>query len=284
MVKLMQLLDGKSLAAVIRSEIQKDIQKLGIIPGLAVVLVGSDSASQLYVGLKEKAAAEVGIHFERHVLPQNVDQDLLLMKIEDLNADPAIHGILVQLPLPAHLDEDETILAIRPEKDVDGFHPKNIELLLAGTPRFIPSLIRGILALLDQTQIQLQGLSATIMSNSNVFASPLQYILQKRGMNVFLQTANILAASNVTTLSESDIIISVLGIPHGIRAPHVKEGAALVDVGTTRMGNETVGDVHPDAAAKASWVTPVPGGVGPMTVAMLLWNTVEATKLQKKDV
>lgn len=270
----MNLLDGKELAAKIRNELKEEVKRLGIQPGLAVLLVGDDPASHTYVRLKEKAAEEIGIHFEKILLPKNIDEELVLVKIDQLNRRSDIHGILVQLPLPEQLHEDHVTSAIFPEKDADGFHPQNIAALLDGKPHIVPGLAQGILHLLDATKEPLAGKHAVILANSDVFAMPLKKLLTDRG--VIVET--IIGQLSHVNCHMSDIIISALGKPHTITKEMLKDGAIVIDVGTTKVNGKILGDVHPNVAEKAKWLTPVPGGVGPMTVAMLLKNVVEATR------
>ena len=271
-----KFIDGRLLALKIREGIKAEIKRLGIQPGLAVLLIGDDPASHLYVRLKEKAAGEVGIHFEKILLPKNIDDELALAKIHQLNHRENIHGILVQLPLPPYLDEGRITQAIVPEKDADGFHPKNRELLFAGTPRIIPSLIQGILDLITSTQVPLIGKHAVILANSDIFAKPLAKLLTDRGAIV----KTVINHQSLVMSQSSDIVISALGKPHAITKNMIKEGAIVIDVGTTRVGEKILGDVHPNVIEKAGWLTPVPGGVGPMTVAYLLKNVLTAS--QKK--
>ncbi|MDO8581420.1 MAG: tetrahydrofolate dehydrogenase/cyclohydrolase catalytic domain-containing protein [bacterium] len=271
----MNILDGKSLALQIRTELKEEIKQLGITPGFAVLLIGDDPASQMYVSLKEKASAEIGIHFEKILLPQNIEEELVLAKIDELNRRKDIHGILVQLPLPPHLNEDRITQEIFPEKDGDGFHPKNIELLMAGNPRVIPNLIQGIIHLLQATGVSLTEKKTALLANSDIFAKPLAKILADHGMAVQSFIAQKIDKQKILTC---DIIISVLGRPHAITKNMVKKGAIVIDVGTTRVDGKILGDVHPNVSEKASWLTPVPGGVGPLTVAYLLKNVVEAAK------
>ncbi len=265
-----QLLDGKALATKIRSKLTEEIKRLGTTPGLAVVLIGDDPASHTYVALKEKAAKEIGIHFEKILLPQNIDEELVLVKIDELNRRKDIHGIIVQVPLPPRLNEDRITQSIFPEKDADGFHPKNIELLVASAPRVVPNLMQAILRLLAATGTPLDGKKATILANSDTFAKPLAKLLTDRNMNVEIVIGQL---SNVN-YQMSDILITALGKPHAITKDMVKENAIVIDVGTTRVDKKIVGDAHPNVAEKASWLTPVPGGVGPLTVAYLLQNVV----------
>ncbi|MFA5128713.1 MAG: tetrahydrofolate dehydrogenase/cyclohydrolase catalytic domain-containing protein [Patescibacteria group bacterium] len=270
-----QIIDGKKIAAEIRVEIKKEIAESGITPGLAVILVGADPASHLYVGLKEKAAAEAGIHFEKYLFFATEPEEKITMKIQELNARPDIHGILVQLPLPGGYDESKIIAAIDPKKDADGFHPENIKKLISAAPEIIPPVVSGILKLIESTGVELKNKKIAILANSEILAKPLEKILTGND----IQT--IIAPETLTTeIADADIIISALGRAKIITADAIKPGAILVDVGTTRLDDgTTVGDVDFESvAAKASWITPVPGGVGPMTVAMLLQNVVNIAK------
>jgi len=270
----MQFLDGKKLADAVRAEIRTEIQKSGITPGLAVLLVGNDPASHLYVGLKEKAAQEVGIYFEKYLYFATTPEAQIIKKITDLNAREDVHGIIVQLPLPPPLSEDHIVAAIDPTKDVDGFHPKNIESLLEGRPIIIPSVARAILALIEAAGASLHGTQTTILANSEIFARPLKKLLMDRGSTTSVTTAD--AADALEKILHADILITAIGRPHAITAQMIKKDAIVIDVGTTRVDDKTLGDVHPNVAEKAAWLTPVPGGVGPMTVAYLLKNVVEA--------
>ena len=269
-----QLLDGKSLAKNIRAKIKQNIQTSGVTPGLAIVLVGNDPASHLYVSLKEKTAKEVGMHFEKHLFFATEPEEKIIEKIGALNEQKDIHGIIVQLPLPESINEESIINAIDPKKDVDGFHPKNIALLLAGTPRRIPAVIRGILTLIEETGTILPQKKVFILSNSDIFASPLKKLLNDRQCAV--RALHPKKKDPLPSLMNADLIISALGRPHAITKEMVKDGVIVIDVGTTREKEKTLGDVHPNVAEKTAWLTPVPGGVGPMTVAMLLQNVVEA--------
>lgn len=272
-----QLLNGKAIAATIVSELKEEIKRLGIRPGLAVLLVGDDGASHMYVALKEKAAAAAGMHFEKILLPKNIEEELVLAKIDELNRKPDIHGIVVQLPLPPQLNENHITQAMFPEKDADGFHPKNIELLLAGTPRVVPNLLQGILRLIETTGVSLAEKTAVILSNSNVFTTPLAKLLADKGLLVTTIIAPAIK-NNESQIANHDIIITALGRPHAITKDMIQEGAIVIDVGTTRVDGKILGDVHPNVSEKAGWLTPVPGGVGPLTVAYLLKNVVEAAK------
>lgn len=270
-----KIIDGKKIAAEIRAKIKNEITKLGISPGLAVILVGADPASHLYVSLKEKAAAEVGIHFEKYLFFAGEPEEKIIAKIQELNSRPDIHGIIVQLPLPSGYNENKIIAAIDPGKDADGFHPENIEKLLAGEPEIIPPIILGILRLIEPTGAELRNKKIAILANSEILAKPLEKILEGNEIKTIITPETL-----TDKISDVDIVISALGRPKIITGEMIKPGATLIDVGTTRLeGGATVGDVDFDSASQvAGWITPVPGGVGPMTVAMLLRNVLDLAK------
>lgn len=271
----MQIVNGKKIAAEIRAEIKDEVSKLGITPGLAVILVGADPASHLYVGLKERAAAEVGIHFEKYLFFATEPEEKVIAKIQELNARPEIHGIIVQLPLPQNYDENKIIAAIDAGKDADGFHPENIEKLLSGEPKIIPPVISGILELIKSTGVELENKKIALLANSKILAKPLAKILEGNQVSVAIRPEN-----PATHTRDADIVITALGRPKIITADAIKPGAILIDVGTTRLDDgTTVGDIDLDSVAeKAGWITPVPGGVGPMTVAELLKNVLSIAK------
>lgn len=284
----MTILDGKTLAQNIKQEIKNEITRLGIKPGLAVILVGDDPASHLYVSLKEKACQEVGINIEVHRYPADTTEQKILEKINKLNARPEISGIIVQLPLPAHLNTDKIINTINPAKDVDGFHPENIKALMEGKPSIIPPTIAGIMKLIESTNTDLKNKKAVIVGKSETFALPLKKLLEDAGATakfIFYADASALLASR-----EANILIVAAGKPKFITEEMVKEGAIVIDVGTNRINVgtaenpqwKTIGDVDFDEVTpKCSFITPVPGGVGPMTVAMLLLNTLQLCKKSK---
>lgn len=272
-----QIIDGKKIAAEIREKTKKEIAELGITPGLAVILVGADPASHLYVGLKEKAAAEVGIHFEKYLFFATEPEERIIEKIIELNARPEIHGIIVQLPLPQNYNENKIVVTIDPKKDADGFHPENIKEFLAGKMEIIPPVISGILKLIEATNTETTNKKIAILANSKILTEPLRKILEGNEIKI------IIAPESLTTeIADADIIISALGRPKIITANAIKPGAILIDVGTTRLEDgRTVGDLDFDSVAeKAGWITPVPGGVGPMTVAELLQNILSFAKKQ----
>lgn len=273
-----KIIDGKKLAREIRTRLKDEVAQLSSTPGLAIVLVGDDPASHTYVGLKEKAAEEIGIHFEKHTFAVTASQPEVLARVEELNKRQDIHGIVVQLPLPHGLDEDAIIQAINPAKDVDGFHPENIRALLVGESRMVPGLAEGIYRLIVSTEVAVDGKKAMIFANSPIFTNPLEYILNQHGIQTVSCSPDVDDCLEVSR--QADIIVAVVGRPGYVTADMVKEGAILIDVGFTKDGSQVRGDISDTAWDKASWATPVPGGVGPMTVAMLLENVVRAYRLQ----
>lgn len=282
----MELIDGRRIAAAITADAKKLVATLPREPGLAVVLVGDDPASRLYVQLKEKACREVGIAFTKTLLPANTRQEEILAAIQAFNERSDVHGILVQLPLPGHLNEDEVIASIDPAKDADGFHPETRRRFLAGDAAVMPPLVRAIDRLLAATGEPLAGKTAVVIAHSPVFAQPVIHQLTQRGVsashvksiatpptNYQLQTTNYKLPT--TNPAKADILIVALGRPGVISADDVKAGAIVVDVGTTRREGKILGDVDADSVkTKAAWLSPVPGGVGPVTVAALLERIV----------
>jgi methylenetetrahydrofolate dehydrogenase (NADP+)/methenyltetrahydrofolate cyclohydrolase len=275
-----RILDGKKLSAEIRASIKQEtalLREKGIVPGLAVVLVGDDPASKVYVGQKEKGCLEAGFASFLHRLPASTTQEQLLDLIGRLNGDALVHGILVQLPLPPQIDPDTVLAAIRPEKDVDGFHPVNIGRLVAGLPACEPCTPKGILRLLKSTEIPLAGKEAVVIGRSNIVGKPVALMLLAESATVTV------CHSRTRDLAEhvrrADILVAAIGKPRFVTADMVKEGAVVVDVGINRLEEGLVGDVdYGPVSEKASWITPVPGGVGPMTIAMLLENTLQQAK------
>jgi methylenetetrahydrofolate dehydrogenase (NADP+)/methenyltetrahydrofolate cyclohydrolase len=280
---MIRILDGKFLAQKIRNEVKLRISTLASTPGLAVLLVGADPASHTYVGLKRQACEEVGIHFEQTLYLATEQEETLIKKIQELNAREDIHGILVQLPLPTQ-NADRVIAAIDPRKDVDGFHPENIEKLRRGEPCIASAVALGVMKLLDEangSQRTHEPHSACIVS-SDLFAAPLVVLLKERGVaSVVTQAENPHLAQQTRA---ADILIVAEGIPGLIHGDMVKPGATVIDVGTTRTDAGLKGDVDFDSVAPvAGVITPVPGGVGPMTVAMLLVNILKAFNLQRSN-
>lgn len=272
-----QLINGKSLAGRITEEVRSEIENLGTAPGLAVVLVGDDEPSHLYVGIKEKACAEVGIRFEKHMLPADTTSHDVLALIKDLNQRDDVDAILIQLPLPDQLDTEEILSAMDPNKDVDGFHSKNVSAFLNGDATHVPVLVGAVMALIAETRVPLDGLRAAVVANSEVFAEPLMAALEQKNCSASFFSAgdNLIG----TMLRDADIVIVAAGRPGLIQGPMLKPGCIVIDIGTNRVGDKLVGDCDADSIDPvAAWRTPVPGGVGPVTVAMLLRNTVELAK------
>ncbi len=262
------LIDGRTLARAIRASVATEIAELELRPGLGVVLVGDDPASRLYVALKEKACAEAGIRYAQRLFPTDTPQEEIITAVKALNADPEIDAILVQLPLPSHMDADDVVAAMDPKKDVDGFHPENLFAYLEGSGE-APGLVEVISMLLDEAKAPAHGLAA-VLANSAVFSAPVETMLSRRGLEPTEDT------------TAADVIVTALGKPGSLSAEQIKPGAIIIDVGTTRVDERTVGDA--DAASLdgvAGALTPVPGGVGPMTVAMLLGKTLELAKRRR---
>lgn len=284
------IIDGKAIAQTIRSEIAGEVrnlsQKYGKVPGLAVVIVGSRKDSQSYVSMKRKACAEVGITSVDVDLPENVSQDDVIAKVHELNVNPDVHGILVQLPLPRHINEEKVLSEISIEKDVDGFHPLNIgKLAMKGRePLFLPCTPKGCLELLSRSGISITGKKAVVVGRSNIVGLPVALLLLQANATVTVVHSQTPDPESI--IREADIIIAAAGQAMMIKGGWIKPGAAIIDVGTNaiddsskKSGYRLVGDVDFQEACKvAGWITPVPGGVGPMTVAMLLKNTLDGAK------
>jgi methylenetetrahydrofolate dehydrogenase (NADP+)/methenyltetrahydrofolate cyclohydrolase len=281
-----RILDGKATSAQIRSEVAERVQALsgkGIIPGLAAVLVGDDAASRIYVGQKHKASADVGIRSEQVDLPAYVTEHELLATIRRLNRDPEIHGVIVQLPLPDHLPELDIQRAILPEKDVDGLHPSNIGMMVRRGPCFLPATPYGIVELLLRCDVPLEGAEVTIVGYGELVGAPLSVMLTQNSVrgNATVTSTHIRTRDLRAHTLRADILVAAAGVPQLIGAGMVKPGATVVDVGVHRTEHGLVGDVRFDEVADvAGAISPVPGGVGPMTVAMLLVNTVQAAEAQ----
>ncbi|MBI5599330.1 MAG: bifunctional methylenetetrahydrofolate dehydrogenase/methenyltetrahydrofolate cyclohydrolase FolD [Deltaproteobacteria bacterium] len=275
-----RIIDGKAIARKIREELRGEVQRLGekgLVPGLAVVLVGDDPASAVYVRNKGKACAEAGIRSFQHTLSAKTTQKELLSLISRLNNDPSVHGILVQMPLPDHLDGHAVVEAISPEKDVDGFHPFNVGRLAIGRPTFEPCTPAGVMRLLDTTGASLAGKDAVVVGRSNIVGKPMALMLLQKNATVTVchsKTRNL-----PEKVASADIVVASIGKPGFVKGDWIKPGAIVIDVGINRTEKGLTGDVEFETASKkASWITPVPGGVGPMTIAMLLSNTVEAAR------
>lgn len=290
-----KIISGKEIARQIRDELNEKVAGLakeGLVPGLATVLVGEDPASRLYVGMKNKAAAEAGIHSRQVTLPSTTSEAELLALVDELNADPRIHGILVQLPLPKQVDEAKVLLAIDPEKDVDGFHPVNVGRLATGDPDVLaPCTPRGVIEMLLRSGADPSGKHVVVVGRSNIVGKPMAFLLLRRapGGNATVTVAHSRTADLGATTRLADILVVAVGWAGLVTGEMIKPGAVVIDVGTNRVddptrerGYKVVGDVEFDSAKEvASAITPVPGGVGPMTIAMLLANTVEAAVRQR---
>ncbi|MCX7918115.1 MAG: bifunctional methylenetetrahydrofolate dehydrogenase/methenyltetrahydrofolate cyclohydrolase FolD [bacterium] len=276
-----QIIDGKAIAKEIRQQIKEEIAQLVATgktqPGLAVVIVGNNPASRVYVNAKKKACAEVGIYSEEYALPETITESELISLIQKLNHDRKIHGILVQLPLPDHIDEQKVIESINPQKDVDGFHPMNIGNLLIGTPTFIPCTPAGIMVLLQKTGIELKGKHAVVIGRSNIVGKPVSILLLAQHATVTICHSRTIDLPAVAR--EADVLVVAIGKPNFITGAAIKPGAVVIDVGVNRVDDKLVGDVEFESVSQvAGYITPVPGGVGPMTIAMLLQNTLQAAK------
>jgi methylenetetrahydrofolate dehydrogenase (NADP+)/methenyltetrahydrofolate cyclohydrolase len=287
-----ELIKGAEVAKQIREELQKEIAELkekhNVVPGLVTVLVGADPASQVYVGAKEKTSKELGIYSERYDLPAETTQQELLKLIDKLNKDPKINGILVQLPLPKHLNEEEVLFAIDPKKDVDGFHPVNLGKLMIGEPDYLPCTPHGIQQLLIRSGVETSGAEVVVVGRSNIVGKPIANILiqKKKGANATVTVCHTGTRDLAFHTRRADILIAAAGKPKAITDDMVKEGVVVIDVGVNEIGRTAegkrilVGDVDFDTIKeKAKAITPVPGGVGPMTITMLMLNTIRAAKV-----
>ena len=286
------IIDGTRISRQIREGLAKEIpllkEKHGIVPGLATVMVGGDPASKIYIGQKERAAQALGIYSERHDLPENTTQVELLALIDRLNKDFRINGVLVQLPLPGHIDENSVIFAIDPKKDVDGFHPVNLGKLMLGEPDFVPCTPAGIMELLARTGVETSGAEAVVVCRSNIVGKPIANLLlqKKAGANATVTICHTGTRDLAAHTRRADILIVATGHPKTITADMVNEHCVVIDVGINRIGKSSSGkdiltgdvDFEP-VKEKARAITPVPGGVGPMTVTMLMVNTVKAAKM-----
>ena len=278
-----ELIDGKKVSQDTREEIKQNVSELkdktGVIPGLAAVLVGEDPASEIYVRNKRKACADCGMYSEEHKLPSETTEEELLLLVDKLNSDPNIHGILVQLPLPDQINETNILRAITPMKDVDGFHPENVGRLVEGNPRFVSCTPAGILKMLDYYDLEIKGKEAVIIGRSNIVGKPVSLLLLHRHATVTICHSRTQDLPSVAR--KADILVAAIGRAKFVTEDMVKEGAVVIDVGINRNDEgKLVGDVDfENVSNKASYITPVPGGVGPMTITMLLWNTLESAKM-----
>jgi methylenetetrahydrofolate dehydrogenase (NADP+)/methenyltetrahydrofolate cyclohydrolase len=286
-----ELISGKIISAQINEELCLEVKQLktkGIEPCLAVVLVGEDPASEVYVRNKKRTSEEIGMRSIGHNLPDTTTQRELETLIQSLNADPAVHGILCQFPLPKGLDEKKVIQTIAPEKDVDGLHPLNAGLIAMGIPKFISCTPYGVLQMLKRSGISTSGKNAVVLGRSNLVGRPIATLLSSKGWDATVTVCHSRTNDMAEVTSQADILIAAIGIPEFVKANMVKPGAVVIDVGINRIddpnkakGTRLVGDVaFEEVAAKSSFITPVPGGVGPMTIAMLMVNTVNAARWQ----
>ena len=286
-----ELISGKIISAQINEELCLEVKQLktkGIEPCLAVVLVGEDPASEVYVRNKKRTSEEIGMRSIGHNLPDTTTQRELETLIQSLNADPAVHGILCQFPLPEGLDETKVIQTIAPGKDVDGLHPLNAGLIAMGIPKFISCTPYGVLQMLKRSGISTSGKNAVVLGRSNLVGRPIATLLSSKGWDATVTVCHSRTSDMAEVTSQADILIAAIGIPEFVKANMVKPGAVVIDVGINRIddpnkakGTRLVGDVaFEEVAAKSSFITPVPGGVGPMTIAMLMVNTVNAARWQ----
>ncbi len=277
-----KILDGKALALSLREGIAREVsvlaQNTGVKPGLAAILVGDDPASAVYVRNKKIACEKAGLYPEEHLLPTSTSQETLLALIHQLNADSKIHGILVQLPLPSHIESKAVLQAVSPEKDADGFHPVNVGRLVEGDPVFVPCTPKGVIHMIDSTGLDISGKRAVVIGRSNIVGKPVGMLLLHRHATVTICHSRTKDLPSI--VREADIVIAAIGKPFFVTANMVKQGAVVIDVGINRLDNgKLAGDVDFEHVKEhAGWLTPVPGGVGPMTIAMLLQNTLESAK------
>jgi methylenetetrahydrofolate dehydrogenase (NADP+)/methenyltetrahydrofolate cyclohydrolase len=279
------IIDGRAMASQVEAEIKIRVVKLaerGVVPGLATVLVGANPASQMYIRLKHSACSRVGIRSENVELSEDSTEDQLLDKIRELNRQEDVHGILLQLPLPRHLDPRKAMMTISPEKDVDGFHPENMGALLLGAERLVPCTPKGIIYALELLGVKLEGADAVIVGHSNVVGKPLAAMMLNR--NATVHVCHIYTKNLADHTRKGDVLVVAAGVPGLIKADMVKPGAYVFDVGINRVGDKTVGDVDFEGVKDVAFaITPVPGGVGPLTVSMLLCQTVQAAEVQSEE-
>ncbi len=282
-----QIIDGKAISKQVREEIAREVvaykAKYNAAPGLAVIIVGSDPASQVYVRNKKRACEEVGFYSESYELPEETTNEELIALVERLNNDEKIHGILVQLPLPKHLDETRVLLTIRPEKDVDAFHPYNVGKIMIGNHDLLPCTPAGVMVLLEKSGVSVAGKKCVVIGRSNIVGKPMAMLLLHANGTVTICHSR---TQNLKELCrEADILVASIGKPEFVTGDMVKEGAVVVDVGINRLeSGKLVGDVNfAEVEPKASYITPVPGGVGPMTITMLLKNTLTAASIARGE-
>jgi methylenetetrahydrofolate dehydrogenase (NADP+) / methenyltetrahydrofolate cyclohydrolase len=276
------IIDGKALGAKVREEVAASVAELGHV-GLATVLVGDDPASHIYIDLKQKAAEQAGMEARDLKLPASTSEEQLLATIAELNADDGIDGLLVQLPLPDHIDENRVIEAIAPEKDVDGIHPVNAGRLYLGRPALVPGTPLGVMRMLDEYEIPLEGAHAVVVGRSAIVGKPMAHLLLQRNATVTVCHSRTHDLQRHTL--DADVLVAAVGRMHLVSTDMVKAGATVIDVGMNRAegSRKVLGDVDPGAMDRAAYMTPVPGGVGPMTIAMVLQNAVSAARLQRPE-
>ena len=284
-----KIIDGKQIASDVRADVAKKVAELkekGVFPCLAVILVGENPASVSYVTGKRKALAEVGMVDKSITLPESTGEAELLKLIDELNKDDSVHGILVQLPLPKHINEDKVIMAICPEKDVDGFHPVSVGNMMIGRPGFLPCTPHGIIVLLEKMGIETSGKHAVVIGRSNIVGKPVSILLARKETNCTVTMCHTGTKNMAEITKQADIVVVASGRPHTLTCDMVREGAVVIDVGVNRIPDDSkksgfrlVGDSDfDDLVGKVSYITPVPGGVGPMTIAMLMQNTLESAQ------
>ena len=284
-----KIIDGKQIASDVRADVAKKVAELkekGVFPCLAVILVGENPASVSYVTGKRKALAEVGMVDKSITLPESTGEAELLKLIDELNKDDSVHGILVQLPLPKHINEDKVIMAICPEKDVDGFHPVSVGNMMIGRPGFLPCTPHGIIVLLEKMGIETSGKHAVVIGRSNIVGKPVSILIARKETNCTVTMCHTGTKNMAEITKQADIVVVASGRPHTLTCDMVKEGAVVIDVGVNRIPDDSkksgfrlVGDSDfDDLVGKVSYITPVPGGVGPMTIAMLMQNTLESAQ------
>ncbi len=279
------IIDGKTISEQTRNEVLREATELkeqtGVVPHLAAILVGVDPASQVYVRNKERACEKAGLRSTLHRLPESTTQQELLALIQQLNTDTSVHGILVQLPLPKHIDSVAVLDSVHPLKDVDAFHPENVGLMLQGRPRFLPCTPAGVMKMLQVSGVQTAGRHAVVIGRSDIVGKPMAALLMQKGADATVTLCHSRTTDIRRWCLEADILVAAVGIPEFVKGDWVKPGAVVIDVGINRVEDRLVGDVeYSSAAERASMITPVPGGVGPMTIALLLRNTLTAATIQ----
>ena len=278
------VIDGKTIAEQFRTELAEEVRRFAagteVVPHLAAVLVGQDPASEVYVRNKERACLKTGLKSTLHRLPVSTTQPELLRLVSDLNQDRSVHGILIQLPLPKHIDALQILDAVLPAKDVDCFHPENVGLLLQGRPRFLPCTPAGVMKLLEVCRIETAGRHAVVIGRSDIVGKPMAALLMQKGVDATVTVCHSRTREIAAVCRQADILIAAVGIAEFVKGDMIKPDAVVIDVGINRLGDRLVGDVdYTAASAVASAITPVPGGVGPMTIVMLLRNTLTAATL-----